>query len=250
VRGELAGKKARCTCGAVVLVPLPAASQEARRGDEVDRAFAPIKKPGPRTDRPQEETAIQPAAQSREVVSQPEPAAPRRGVRRILAAIPPLKKWKPKKSDPWPGRVAVACVAYGIIAILAIPIHAAMTAPHGLFAVCIYLFRMCIAGAIVVSGVLLARGDRNGPAWAGVSCLLFCAFPTSGEFSLLLLIYALPAWDLLVAFHTFMSGGPLLGFLLALLIFAALYGLPIAITVWSLKREAARTRREEEEMPE
>jgi hypothetical protein len=83
-----------------------------------------------------------------------------------------------------------------------------------------------------------------------VSCLFFCAFPTSGEAGLLFLIYALPAWDLLVAFHAFMSGGPLLGFLLALLIFSAIYGVPIAIAVWSLKREAARSRREEEEMPE
>lgn len=247
VRAELAGKQARCKCGAALVIPSRAESPSASWGDEVDRAFGPTDKPGPkqgpRKDDPQEpqeefqeEPVARPAVKSRGAASQPQPAppatptTPASGIRRILAAIPPLKKWKPKRSNPWPGRVAIACAAYGGAAFLAIPVCAVIVPPQGLFAVCDVVFRMLMAGAIVAAGVMLARRDPNGPAWAGVSCLLFCASP---------------AWDLFGAFGGLLSGVPLVYFLVILAVYAVLYGIPVAVTVWALKHEAAKRNREE-----
>ncbi len=141
----------------------------------------------------------------------------------------PITKRIAKKKDRWPRIVAIACVVYGVLAAVGYLVGT-VAGWYGEFfrAVC----QIAIAVGVVSAGVLIARKDPRGPAWAGLACLLFCAFP---------------GWELLQGVRAFVAGGSGGDLLLLLAFSTAAYGVPVAVAVWGLRREMERERRKREE---
>lgn len=161
--------------------------------------------------------------------SKPAPKTARETARSLVASLLPIRNWRPNKEDPWPGVVAIVCVVYGVLAVLGNLVGIAAGFSGDFFtAVC----QTGIAVGVVCGGVLIAKGDPRGPAWAGLACLLFCAFP---------------GLELLQGMRAFVAGGAGMDFLQLLAFSAAAYALPVAVAVWGLRREIERERREKEE---
>jgi len=141
----------------------------------------------------------------------------------------PIKKRTPKKGDRWPGIAAIACIVYGVLAAVGYLVGIVAGLCGDFFiAVC----QIAVAAGVVCGGVLIAKKDPRGPAWAGLACLLFCAFP---------------GLELLQGVRVFVAGGSGGDFLQLLAFSTAAYALPVAIAVWGLRREMERERREKEE---
>ena len=244
---DRAGRQARCRCGAVIRVPAAATEPtDSSWEDEVSRAFGPGKPPrsprGPAqpeaaagaapTSGPKasvDDTDASGAGTRPQRPSKPAPKTARETARSLVASLPPIQKWRPKKGDPWPGVVAIACVVYGVLAVVGNVAGIAAGVSGDFFtAVC----QTGIAVGVVCGGVLIAKGDPRGPAWAGLACLLFCAFP---------------GLELLQGVRAFVAGGAGLDFLQLLAFSVAAYAVPVAVAVWGLRREIERERREKEE---
>lgn len=268
VRDQLAGKQARCRCGAPIRIPVSASADPAW-ADEVAKALGetpgttilepvieatPRERPEPLDDDDDEEaeygvaespksvaTPVRPAdnlpAPGQDLIGRT-PKPPRSAVaelRGIFSNIPPRAKWKPKKGDPWPGIVAIASAVYGVVAVLALVAYTMILSyvVNGLsLSMFSLIFRMGIAVMISAGGILMAKGDPRGPAWVGLACLLFCCFP---------------AWGFLWSIAALLAGAPLLDFLLTLGFSIVSYGVPVAITIWALRKEMERERKKEEE---
>lgn len=122
----------------------------------------------------------------------------------------------------------MASVAYGSVAAL-VSLASVLFYPIDIFR---WPAAVALPVAIAVGGVLILKRHSHGPACAGLSCVFLCFFfGWRTVFNTLGALTAGRLWDVLL----------LLGF------FVAVYSVPIGITVWCLRAETERQRREADE---
>jgi hypothetical protein len=121
----------------------------------------------------------------------------------------------------------VLSIAYGSVAAVVILCLGLLQWPSGLYSTVI---RTTLAVLIAVGGVLILKRHPHGPACAGLCCVFLCFFRLG--YMLILLLSAL-------------TTGPLLGFLLFLILTIVLYAIPVLITIWCLKQEIGQEKEPE-----
>jgi hypothetical protein len=97
-----------------------------------------------------------------------------------------------------------------------------------------FITREVLAVAIAVGGVLILRRHKSGPACAGLSCIFLCFFQIVFLFGGFLSALADAEWRLALFIPLYLL---------------AVYSIPVIVTVWCLKQEAARARREADNEP-
>jgi hypothetical protein len=106
--------------------------------------------------------------------------------------------------------------------------------PDGLFDLSERLAKLVLAALIALGGGLILEKHKHGPACAGLACLFLCFFP---------------AWRLALNALTALTVGQLLPFVVFVVGNVVLYGVPVVVTLWSLREETARQEREAQEEP-
>ena len=244
VRDGMAGKQAKCKCGAAMKVPVPRpAEEDAAWEDEVNRALGPSA-PAGAPQQPPESPASVPAEPLPEPTTaartsrEPETARATRRREPAKAAGAPASWWsrvarlakidvrRLLKRDPWRAAVGLAGVAYGALAALAFVYAISQEPAVGLFfgQTAHRIAQAGVAVAMAVGGVLILKQDKTGPAWAALAAGMYCF---------------IPLWGLLPDLHAAVSSRELL----PLLWVAVRYAIPIALIVWSVRDQ---TRRESE----
>ena len=244
VRDGMAGKQAKCKCGAAMKVPAPGpAEEDTAWEDEVNRALGPSA-PAGAPQQPPESPASAPAEPPPEPTAaarrsrEPETARATRRREPAKAAGAPASWWsrvarlakidvrRLLKRDPWRAAVGLAGVAYGALAALAFVYAISQEPAVGLFfgQTAHRIAQAGVAVAMAVGGVLILKQDKTGPAWAALAAGMYCF---------------IPLWGLLPDLHAAVSSRELL----PLLWVAVRYAIPIALIVWSVRDQ---TRRESE----
>ena len=154
VRDDLAGKQAKCKCGAAMQVPAaePAPDRRQQARDAVSR------KPRKTDEAPSSRFS--------------------RARRFVKDEIPRLFR-----SDPWRAVFGLVAVGYGSVAAVAllVPAIGPVTLGEVVFGdVTVYVVQAVLAGVIAVGGVLILKRHRHGPACAGLAAVLLCITPTWG----------------------------------------------------------------------
>lgn len=218
VREEMAGRRATCRCGATTRVP----SERMQEGqtDEEDEILEDWVATAFRT--PPTDPSVE-----------PEPPASTSSERQ--ETVPPAPEGRPESRPPhqeppapWYRLVGVASVAYGSVAAL-VSLATVIFYPVDIFR---WPAAVALPVAIAVGGVLILKRHPHGPACAGLSCVFLCFF--SG-------------WRVVLNTLGALTAGRLADVLLFLGFFVAVYSVPIGITVWCLRVETERQRREADE---
>jgi hypothetical protein len=211
VAEEMAGKQAKCRCGATTRVP-------SQGGEASDKSFyesvaAAMREPVDAPPEPEPPSA-----------PPPEPQAPPRA-----PILHKAKKRRKTKLDRWRKLVAIASIAYGSIAAVVQLILWLQNFPGTFFGPA---SDIVLSGAIVAGGVLILKGNRQGPACAGLASIFVCFFP---------------AWNLLWGLARTLSDPHGIELLRELAAFLVVYAVPAGIAVWCLREEMELQRREAEE---
>jgi hypothetical protein len=237
IRDDLAGKQAKCQCGAVMKIPADAASKdEPAWEDEVIRALdpstaaeppsAPPKKTEPAPAQPPTDSA--PGKPASRAPQEPDRKASPSRWRILRYAKIDLRSLL--RTDPWRAVLGLAAVVYGsATAVMLLSGITVRSLGDVLFGeTTARLAQAALAVAMALGGVLILNRDSRGPACAGLAAALFCVVPMWGIF---------PNVRDALRMEQF----------LPLLWVAAKYAVPIALVVWCLKEETRRERREERE---
>ncbi len=127
--------------------------------------------------------------------------------------LPGRRKRPDQGSHKWRIVVGVLSIVYGTVMV---PLILVLQ---------LSIVRTLVAAAIVVGGVLILRRHKQGPAWAGLSCLFFCFFRV---------------WFLFLGLLSMLSTGELKTFLVLLVYSVVVYSIPVFITIWCIRQETAK----------
>jgi hypothetical protein len=244
VREDLAGKQAKCKCGAAMKVPRPGpATDDAAWEDEVIRALGPSAPAGPAQQRPGTPApspagpAAEPTAEARTSRGPegPLPTGPRQAAgaagapasrRSSLVRLAKTDVRRLLRRDPWRAIIGLAGLAYGTLATLAFGYAIATEPAVGLILgqTTSHVAQAGLAVGMALGGVLILKHDKSGPACAGLAAVMYCLFPF---------------WGLLPGLNAALHSGEFLPFLWL----AVQYAVPVALMVWCLRDQ---TRREAE----
>lgn len=130
-----------------------------------------------------------------------------------MESPPRRRKRRDQGSDKWRIVVGVLSIVYGTVMV---PLILVLQ---------LSIVRTLVAAAIVVGGVLILRRHKQGPAWAGLSCLFFCFFRV---------------WFLFLGLLSTLSTGELKKFLVLLVYSVIVYAVPVFITIWCIRQETAK----------
>lgn len=218
---QLSGKRARCPCGATMQVPT--GNSGAPDADWVADAFSESK----------------PAASAAAEPDSPPPVVPARPGVRAVVQPPPVDLIEELAGPRAPSRkklirrvMAVLAIVYGLGAAGVFVVIGVMAPSADVFDFFEWLAMISLGVGMAAGGVLTWRRHPMGPAWAALSALFLCFFP---------------AWDWLRWLLAALMAGAWLVFLGQLLLGAAMFAIPIAVTAWGLKMEKARQVREEKD---
>jgi hypothetical protein len=252
VRDELAGKQARCRCGAAMKVPAPGPAEDATAWeDEVIRALGPSAPAVPPP--PVGQVTNLPPRAGKPAQPPPEPTTPARTSRGpekahapgprepAEAAGTPTSRWwrvvrlakvdvrRLVKRDPWRAAIGLAGVAYGTVAALVFVYAISQEPAVGLvFGQTAHrIAQAALAAAMAVGGALILKEDKTGPAWAGLAAVMYCFFPM---------------WGLLPGLNAALESGQFL----PVAWLAARYAVPMALVAWSLREQTWHQRNGEE----
>lgn len=202
LRDGLGGKRVRCPCGTVLTVPgqLPEAA-----GNSTQRP-AKADRDGQAAAGPPRETSEDGSP------SGPTPAMPR----------PRKRRRQDRSRNQWRKVVGVLCIVYGSAMAPLMLVGGLPTQPFDFTKGLLGAF---LAGVIVVGGVLILTRHPYGPACAGLSCVFLCFFRV---------------WIALLALLSTLSTGKLKESALIVLSLAVFYSIPVVITIWCLRQEAAK----------
>lgn len=217
---KMAGKQAKCRCGATTRVP-----SEGMKGldespdDWVAAAFrvpagaAPAHEPAPpEPPKPEPPATPKPEPLLPPVEDRPKPATSRK-----------------RKPGRWDKHVGWASIVYGALAALVLLVFEVLSFPSGVIG---WTVDVVLAAAIAVGGVLILKRHERGPACAGLASIFLCFFT---------------AWGILWRLPMELIAGDFLAALVHLAFFVIAYSIPIGIVVWSLREETERQRRDAED---
>jgi len=220
VNEKMAGKQATCRCGATTRVPWGVAGEggTGEKDDSLDdwlpASFWDPVHPPP-TPEPEPAAMANPEPPEPPMPPAIERAEPRRPCQEELAR--------------WRKLVGVASVAYGALAALVLLVIEVLSFPGGVVG---WTADVVLAVAIAVGGMLILRHHPHGPACAGLACIFLCFFS---------------AWDIFLRTLGALTVGQFDAVLLFVAFFVIAYSIPIGITVWCLRVETERQKREAEE---
>jgi hypothetical protein len=212
---KMAGKQAKCRCGATTRVPSDGAGGLDESVDDwvavafhVPAGARPAPEPEPTaTAKPEPPEPLLPPA-----VERPEP-----------------RRRRKQKPGRWHKLVGVASIAYGALAAVVTLVIEVLYFPYGVFG---WTADVVLGVAIAVGGVLILKRHQHGPACAALACIFLCF---------------LSAWDILWRLPAVLAAGEFVAFLLLVAFSLIVYSIPAGIVVWCLREEIARQKLEAEE---
>jgi len=202
---QMAGRQATCRCGTSAQIPAVVGEEDAGSlEDWIADAFRPAVHSRPA---PEPEPETTPESEPQTSPPEPDPDQPTRQRRRK------------RKFSRWRKQVAVASIAYGTIAAVVLLVLMVMMYPFGIL---FWGADFILAVALGVSGVLLLRRHRKGPACTGLSAMFLCFFGAWTVF-----------WNMVGA----LTVGNLVEALALVAFLLITYTIPAGIVWWSLREE-------------
>ena len=212
---KMAGKQAKCRCGATTRVPSEGVGGlDESLDDWVATAFE-VPAGAPPAPEPEPPATVK-----------PEPPGP------LLPPVvdrPNARSRRHEKPGRWHKLVGVASVVYGVLAALVLLGFEVLSFPSGVIG---WTADVVLASAIAVGGVLILKHHEHGPACAGLASIFLCFFS---------------AWSILWGLPMALLAGEFGVALACLAFFVIAYSIPIGIVVWCFREETERQKREAEE---
>jgi hypothetical protein len=213
---KMAGRQAKCRCGATTRIPAGDGGViDEPLDDWVAAAFRPP-------------VAAPPVPEPKPPAT-PKPMPPMPPLVPAVDRPEPKRRRKPKPSR-WHKPVGVASIVYGALAALVLLGLEILSFPNGIMG---WTADVVLAVAIAVGGVLILKHHEHGPACAGLGSIFLCFFSAWGVI----------LWRLPMA----LSAGEYGVALVLVAFFVIAYSVPIGIVVWCLREETERQKREAEE---
>lgn len=217
LRDALAGKRVKCRCGEVITVA--ASAPESPDSFEEDWIAEALGQPFAATPPP-----VEPAPDDSSPAPPPEPPQERANEREL----PERRRQETPNEAQRRRTVGALCVLYGIVMTFGFG-AISYIGSFGIFGLFGWVKLLAfaqpfLAVMIAAGGVMILKNDPRGPTCAGLSCLILCFFP---------------AFTVVRAVSLSLLAGHLGKFLLLVLYAAVVYSIPVFVTIWCLKEEAA-----------
>jgi hypothetical protein len=172
--------------------------------------------------------AEDPVESSGELQLDDEPPEPAGGGTRAEAAsadsatVRPPRRRKRESRSSRRKRIAVGILSiiYGVAMVPFIY----FTGPMAQVGIIKLITKLVLAVAIAIGGVLILRRHRSGPPCAGLSCIFLCFFQILFLFGGFLSALATGLWQLALYIPVYL---------------VLVYAIPVVVTIWCLKQEAA-----------